>query len=319
MLTGHLLAFARRQPLSPRPVDLNAVIAGMHDLLRSALGPKVGIETHLASDLSPAMVDPTQIELVILNLVINARDAMPEGGVVTLATSDHRQPPPGVAEAPAPAGFVTLSVRDTGTGMTPEVQAKAFEPFFTTKGPGAGSGLGLSQVFGTARQSGGDAVIDSAPQRGTTVSVFLPRAVLPAPPVVAAVATAEPTASDAVILFVDDDDAVRGTISEILEGLGYAVLSAADGVAALALLRRGEPVDLLLTDLVMTGMSGLELAREAHGLRPRLPVVFISGYADPAGTDGDMRLHRLVRKPFRPAELRLQIEAALATARVGVT
>jgi signal transduction histidine kinase len=315
MLTGHLLAFARRQPLSPRPVDLNALIVGMQDLLRSALGPGVGIETNLASGLPPAMVDPTQIELVILNLVINARDAMRAGGVVTIETSDR--PPPSPSEASAEAGYVALCVRDCGIGMTPEVQAKAFEPFFTTKGPGAGSGLGLSQVFGTARQSGGDVIIDTVPGSGTAVSVYLPRAALPVLAAATAITMAEPSPSNAVILVVDDDDAVRGTIAEILQGLGYAVHSAAGGAAALALLRQGEPVDLLLTDLVMTGMSGLELARETHAVRPHLPVVFISGYAEMPGTDGDMRLHRLVRKPFRPAELKLQIEAALATSRAG--
>jgi signal transduction histidine kinase/CheY-like chemotaxis protein len=316
MLTGHLLAFARRQPLSPRPVDLNAVILGMQDLLRSALGRGIAMETVLAPSLSPAMVDPTQIELVILNLVINARDAMPDGGVVTIETSDDERLPSAPLGGPADGGYVALRVRDTGTGMTPEVQAQAFEPFFTTKGPGAGSGLGLSQVFGTARQSGGDAIIGSAPGRGSTVSVYLPRAALPAEPVPpAATAAAEPSASAAVILVVDDDAAVRSTVAQILRSLGYAVHPAAGGAEALELLRRGEPVDLLLTDLVMTGLSGLELARAAQALRPRLPVVFISGYADLAETEGEMRLHRLVRKPFRPAELRLQIEAALAASR----
>jgi signal transduction histidine kinase len=239
MLTGHLLAFARRQPLSPRPVDLNAVITGMRDLLRSALGPGVRMETRLAPDLWDAMVDPTQVELVILNLVINARDAMPDGGTVTVETANRQGLPAARSDAAAEADYVVLRVRDVGVGMTAEVQAKAFELFFTTKGPGAGSGLGLSQVFGTARQSGGDVVIDSAPNRGTTVSVYLPRAVLPAErhPAEAKLAP-EKSPSNAVILVVDDDDAVRGTVADILDGLGYAVRPAAGAADALALLRR---------------------------------------------------------------------------------
>jgi signal transduction histidine kinase len=316
MLTGHLLAFARRQPLLPRQVDLNAVIAGMQDLLRSALGSRVRTEMRLAPDLWATMVDPTQIELVILNLVINARDAMPNGGTVTIETGNCDRLPSANSEAPAEGEYVALRVRDRGTGMTPEIQAKAFEPFFTTKAPGAGSGLGLSQVFGTARQSGGEVMIDGAPNRGTTVAVYLPGAAPAAesPPAEAKVSS-ETSPSDAVILVVDDDDAVRNAIADILKALGYAVRPAAGGGAALALLQQGEPVDLLLTDVMMTGIGGLELAREAHALRPRLPIVFISGYADPAGTDTDIRLHRLVRKPFRSADLQLQIEAALAASR----
>ena len=313
LLTGHLLAFARRQSLSPRPVDLNAVVAGMQELLRSALGHGVQLEAKLAPDLWAAMVDPTQIELVILNLVINARDAMPKGGSVTVETENCHRLPSGRSEAPVEGEYVALRVRDVGTGMTPVVQARAFEPFFTTKGPGAGSGLGLSQVFGTARQSGGDVTIDTTPQVGTTVSVYLPRAAQPAERLPADDAAAAERSSDhAVVLLVDDDDAVRDTMADILTDLGYGVLSAPGGEAALALLQRGEAVDLLLTDVVMPGIGGFELARQAHALRPRLPIVFISGYADPTGTESHMRRHRLVRKPFRPADLQVQLESALA-------
>jgi signal transduction histidine kinase len=317
MLTGHLLAFARRQPLLPRPVDLNAVIGGMEDLLQSALGGRTTMATRLAPDLWPAMVDPTQIELVILNLVINARDAMPEGGVVTIETGRHHFGPPQRVEDPAEGDYVVLKVVDTGRGMTQEVQVRAFEPFFTTKPPGAGSGLGLSQVFGTARQSGGDVRIDSVPGSGTNVSVYLPRAVAAAeaPPPPAEPAAAR--ASQAVVLVVDDDDAVRGTTADILKGLGYGVLQAASGEAALELLDHGAQIDVLLTDVIMSSISGPELARRARALRPLLPIVFISGYADPNGVVGGGVLHRLVRKPFRPAQLRAQIEAALADARAS--
>jgi signal transduction histidine kinase len=320
MLTGHLLAFARRQPLSPRAVDLNGVISGMEDLLQSALGQRVQMETRLTPGLWPAMVDPTQIELVILNLVINARDAMPDGGVVAIETGSRHCGPPERPEDPLEGDYVVVTVRDVGTGMTPEVQAQAFEPFFTTKGPGAGSGLGLSQVFGTARQSGGDVQIDSEPGKGTAVSVFLPRAAALAEG--ADARSTEPSeqhrTSRAVVLVVDDDEAVRATTADILTSLGYDVLQAASGDAALAVLINGSVIDVLLTDVVMTGMSGPELARRARALQPLMPVVFISGYADLAGSDGDQRLHQLVRKPFRPADLRAQIEAALVRSRVTV-
>jgi signal transduction histidine kinase len=318
MLTSHLLAFSRRQPLLPRPVDLNTVVTGMKDLLESALGHRVQMATRLAAGLWPAMVDPTQMELVILNLAINARDAMPDGGVVTIETGNCHRDAPARPEEPAAGDYVVVKVIDTGSGMTPEVQAKAFEPFFTTKPPGAGSGLGLSQVFGTARQSGGDVQIDTAPGRGTTVSVFLPRAVSRAErPAARSVDAAEQKTSPAVVLAVDDDAAVRTTTADILKGLGYSVLQAASGEAALELLQQDGMIDVLLTDVVMMGMSGPELARRARLSQPRLPVVFISGYADPAGIAEDVLLHPLVRKPFRPPDLRAQIEAALAELRAS--
>jgi signal transduction histidine kinase/ActR/RegA family two-component response regulator len=316
-LTGHLLAFARRQPLLPRAVNLNTVITGMQDLLDSALGGRVRLDLLLADDLWQAMVDPTQIELVILNLAINARDAMPQGGIVAIETLNWRGPLPHAQPAAPATDCVVVAVRDTGTGMTPEVQAKAFEPFFTTKAPGSGSGLGLSQVFGTARQSGGDVHIDSTPGQGTTVSVYLPRAnIVPErPPVAVAEAERAARVSHAVVLLVDDDEEVRTTTGEILGELGYTVLQAASGDAALELLRAEGMIDVLLTDLAMPGMTGAELARRVRETHPFLPIVFISGYADPEGLAGDVRLHRLVRKPYRPAELRDQLEAALREAR----
>jgi len=316
VLTGHLLAFARRQPLVPRPVDLNAVVGGMRDLMESALGHRVQMETRLAPDLWPAMVDPTQIELVILNLAINARDAMPNGGVVTIETVNRHRETHAFPEEPAAGDCVIVRVIDAGTGMTPEVQAKAFEPFFTTKGPGSGSGLGLSQVFGTARQSGGDVKIESTPGKGTTVSVFLPRAAIGAGrPAARPVEPLEQRTSPALVLAVDDDEAVRHTTADILKGLGYGVLQAANGEAALALLDQNARIDVLLTDVVMPGMNGPELARRARSSHPRLPVVFISGYADPEGIADDVLSYPLVRKPFRPSDLRRQVEAALAQLR----
>ena len=315
-LTGHLLAFARRQPLLPRAVDLNGVVNGMRDLLQSALGRRVQMETKLTRDLWPAMVDPTQIELVILNLAINARDAMPQGGVVTIETSNSHCILPAHADEPKERDYAVIIVRDAGVGMTAEVQAKAFEPFFTTKGPGAGSGLGLSQVFGTARQSGGDVQIESEVGKGTSVSVFLPRATVAVErPATTPVAT-EDTRGSATVLLVDDDDAVRATTADVLAGLGYAVRQSADGPAALDLLSSGADIDVMLTDVVMPGMSGPELARRVASIRPNMPIIFISGYAEPEGLAGGS-LGRLVRKPFRAAELQEQIEEAIDQARTA--
>jgi signal transduction histidine kinase len=317
MLTSQLLAFARRQPLLPRPVDLNALVTGMHDLLQSALGARIKMVLRSRPDLWPAMVDPTQIELVILNLVINARDAIAEGGTVILETDNvHRRPPSKTGNA-AEGDYVVVRVIDNGKGMTPEVKAKAFEPFFTTKGPGAGSGLGLSQVYGTATQSGGDVEIESVPDLGTTVSVFLPRAaVLAEQQSTRLIDSTDERTSRSVVLLVDDDNAVRGTTAEILENLGYSVIQAPDGEAALEFLERGEMIDVLLTDVVMPGVSGPELARYARVRRPLLPIVFISGYADSVDFVGE-DLQPLVRKPFRAMELREKIEAALSRVRAG--
>jgi CheY-like chemotaxis protein len=263
------------------------------------------------------MVDPTQIELVILNLAINARDAIQGAGMVTIETGNRHRGPPARAEEPAEGDYVVVIVRDTGTGMTPEVQAKAFEPFFTTKGPGAGSGLGLSQVFGTAHQSGGDVQIESAPGEGTSVSVFMPRAMVVAERApVASVAIVQARSGSANVLLVDDDDAVRITTSDLLSGLGYTVQEAADGAAALELLDGGAAIDVMVTDVVMPGMSGPELARRVRAMRPGLPIVFISGYSESDGL-AEGSLGRLVRKPFRAAQLQEQIEEAIDQARAA--
>jgi signal transduction histidine kinase len=317
-LTGHLLAFARRQPLLPCAVDLNAVVTGMQDLLQSALGRTVRMNLRLTDGLWSAQVDPTQIELVILNLAINARDAMPTGGTVTIQTENrHRGWSSSIGES-AEGDFVVVTVRDVGTGMTPEVLAKAFEPFFTTKGPGAGSGLGLSQVFGTARQSGGDVQIESTPGKGTSVSVLLPRAATPPQPAPSQPAgTIEARSSRATILLVDDDDAVRATTADVLYGLGYKVLQASGGREAIDVLHADNMIDVLLTDVVMPGMSGTALARHVRATWPKLPVVFISGYAEPEDIAGE-HLGRLVRKPFNVLDLRKQIEDAIDEAHASL-
>ena len=312
-LTAQLLAFARQQPLVPRPVDLNAVVSGMEGLMQSALGRTVRIHKRLHPDLWPALVDPTQIELVILNLAINARDAMPGGGELTIGTGNDRLPPPPRSDALPAGDYVSIRVTDTGVGMSPDVLAKAFEPFFTTKPVGLGSGLGLSQVFGTARQSGGDVSIESTPGHGTTVTLHLPRAATEGPPSPPSPPTAADTqAVHRPILLVDDDPAVRETTAELLRTLGYAVVEAGGGRAAMDCLRTAPEIALLLTDVVMPDMNGPALAEAARALRPGLPVVFMSGYSDLAGITGGAALGRLVSKPFRPGDLTEQIAAALS-------
>jgi signal transduction histidine kinase len=311
-LTAQLLAFARRQPLVPRPVDLNAVIAGMQDLLKSALGRTIQLETWPAFELWPAMADATQIELVVLNLAINARDAMPRGGVLNIETANAQVGPPQLPGEPTEGEYVAITVRDNGVGMTADVLARAFEPFFTTKAPGSGSGLGLSQVYGTARQSGGGVRIDSAPGVGTSVTIYLPRASAMAESASLPASVVPSAASQGAVLLVDDDPAVRTTAAEVLRDLGYAVREAGGGAAALDLLRRDSQIEVLLTDVVMPGMNGAELARLALDVRPRLTILFMSGYAEPEEITGALLRHRLVRKPFLPTDLARQIEAALA-------
>ena len=305
-LTSHLLAFAGRQSLMPKAVDLNETIQGMGDLLDSALNMRVHVKLNLAHDLWPAMVDRSQIELLILNLVINARDAMPEGGLITIETTNHRRTDT-AANGALPGDYVSVAVHDMGEGIDPAILPRVFEPFFTTKGPGMGSGLGLSQVFGTAKQSGGDVRIVSSLGRGTTVTVDLPRA---ATVVLPAFGVDKRPQSGVGILLVDDDDPVRAVTVGMLRELGYDVRDAASGKAALDLLQQDEGIDLLLTDLVMPTMNGVQLAAMARASRPDLPVVFISGHANSIGEsmvlDG-----QLLRKPFDVDDLSRVLEDAL--------
>ncbi len=312
-LTGQLLAFSRRQRLTPEPVNLNDTVRGMLELLRSTLGGSVLIETELAEDLRLALVDPTQIELIILNLAINARDAMAVGGTLCLSTRRQRvETPPLGAEDPEPGDYVVLSVRDSGTGMSEEVLAKAFEPFFTTKDVGKGSGLGLAQVFGFAKQSGGGARIDTRLGAGTTVSVYLPcveeEPVDPLPAPVEATRDEAPGHSCRVLL-VDDDPDVRAVTAMLLADLGFQVLEAGSGAQALELV--DDEVDVLLADFAMPGMNGAELARALRMRYPGMPVVFITGYAELGGLDGEHTL--IVAKPFRGEQLAAKLHAALAS------
>jgi PAS domain S-box-containing protein len=313
-LTAQLLAFSRRQKLEPQPVDLNETVLRMRDLLQSTMGGSVRIDTRLQGGLWPAMIDPTQIELVILNLAINARDAMAVGGTLIVETANVTRGPSVRAEEPPPGDYVMVAVRDTGEGMTREVLARVFEPFFTTKEVGKGSGLGLSQVFGLAKQSGGGVCIDSTPGVGTSVEVYLPRST--AEPHLAAVSGDAPQAEpslDRRVLVVDDDSAVREVTANILSTMGYRVIEAGSGGAALEVLDRHDEIDLMMVDFAMPGMNGAEVAREARARRPQLPILFVTGYADttalPSPGDED-----ILRKPFREEELAAKLRIVLGAA-----
>ncbi|MEN5362105.1 response regulator [Brevundimonas intermedia] len=312
-LTAQMLAFSRRQKLEPRAVDLNETVRSMGDMLQSAIGGSVHIEPpQLAYDLWPAMIDPTQIELVILNLAINARDAMEVGGSLTIRTENARLDASGRPDELPPGDYVVVAVSDTGSGMTDEVLSRAFEPFFTTKEVGKGSGLGLSQVFGLAKQSGGGVSIDTEVDKGTTIRIVLPRADA------APTQDREPSgellaARDAgmVVLVVDDDEAVRTVTAGYLSDLGYDVIEADSGGAALETLEHHDRIDAMVLDFAMPGMNGGELARELRVRRPGAPILFATGYAD-AEALTDVGEDMIVRKPFTQAELARKLSRTLA-------
>lgn len=312
-LTDQLLSFSRRQRLEPRPLDLSDIIEGMRDLIQSTMGGSIRIDVKLRRDLWPALADPTQLELAVLNLAINARDAMQVGGSLRVETTNVTLGLPNAPEEPPAGDYVSICVCDTGTGMSPEVRAKVFEPFFTTKEIGKGSGLGLSQVLGFAKQSGGGVRIDSTVGEGTTVYIFLPRATMKVSPAEEKIQTAgEDIAPEgAMILLVDDDAAVREVTSAILRDLRYSVVEAGSGAAALELLGQRPAVDLMLVDFAMPGMNGAEVARLARAVRPALPVLFVTGYADRAALVG-VNEAQIVGKPFANDELASKIKLALA-------
>jgi PAS domain S-box-containing protein len=314
-LTQRLLAFARRQALAPRALDVNQLVAGMDALLRRTLGEH--IEIHFAPDagLWPALVDPMQLENALLNLCLNARDAMTGGGRLTIATANsHVREDPQQRRGDVLAGhYVMLSVSDTGTGIAPEHLSHVFEPFFTTKEAGKGTGLGLAMIYGFVKQSGGHVNVDSEPGRGTTVRLCLPRSLQVAAPSRPAVREGEAVGGGESVLLVEDDELVRRYAFDQLVALGYHVSQAQNGAQGLAMLASDIEIDLLFTDVVMPGMSGRQLADQARALRPALKVLYASGYAeneivhhgrlDP-GTE-------LLAKPYRRAELARRIREIL--------
>ncbi|MBO9622205.1 MAG: PAS domain-containing protein [Sphingomonas sp.] len=309
-LTQRLLAFSRQQPLAPLPVDANAMIEGMIELLVRTLGEAVTVETRLRAGLWIVMADPNQLENAVLNLSVNARDAMPDGGTLVIESA-NRVVAPDRARALGiePGDYVELTVSDSGSGMSPEVAARAFDPFFTTKGVGQGTGLGLSQVFGFVRQSGGTVRIDTAAGRGTTVRLYLPARHDAVPAATAAPAGAEvPRAHPGeTVLVVEDEERVRAFSIEALRELGYAVADARDGREALRMIDRGQQVSLLFTDVVMPEMTGHELAKQARARLPELKVLLTSGYSpEVAGTE-----EAILTKPFSLEDLAQRVRATL--------
>jgi PAS domain S-box-containing protein len=322
-LAAQLLAFSRKQRLEPQAVDLNSKILGMRDLLGVTLGGTVHLRTKLAPELWPALVDPTQIELIILNLAINARDAMQSGGSLALETFNAViDSEPSRPEEPSPGEYVGLAVNDTGVGIPSHVLPRVFEPFFSTKEPGKGSGLGLAQVFGFAKQSGGGVRIETRVGEGTSVKVLLPRAEPAADegemglgngerghrlPGTSRVLTVE---DDKHVLVVDDDNAVLESTLRMLDFLGYVAIPAESGREALRLIASGIAIDLVLADFAMPGMSGVELTGAIHAERPDLPVILVTGYVD-LDVVKQFGEAYILQKPYTEGDLVDKITAAL--------
>ena len=316
-LTHRLLAFSRRQTLAPKPTDVKLLVSGMTDMIARTVGPAINLETVHAADLWPTLIDPSQLENAILNLCINSRDAMPAGGKITIETTNCRlDRSMGAERGVEPGHYVSLCVSDTGAGMSPETASKAFDPFFTTKPIGMGTGLGLSMIYGFARQSGGSVNIHSGIDKGTTVCIYLPRhRGDAAAPVQAADLSEAPRGHDGeTVLIVDDEPTVRMLVSEILADLGYTAVEAEDGAAGLNILRSSARIDLVVTDVGLPGgMNGRQMADAGRLLRPELRVLFITGYAENAVlSDGDLDpgMH-VMTKPFSMEALASRIRALI--------
>jgi PAS domain S-box-containing protein len=316
-LTQRLLAFSRRQPLNPKPIDVNALISGMSDLLHRTLGETIEVLSVQGAGVWRAEADPTELESAVLNLALNARDAMPDGGRLTIETTnadiDHSYS--ATHAEVTPGQYVAISVSDTGVGMSAETISRAFEPFYTTKPVGEGTGLGLSQVYGFVKQSGGHVKIYSEPGQGTSVKIYLPRLkrAIPIEPLGKEAAAPE-AAAEETILVVEDDDDVRAYTVEALRELGYRVIEAHDGPSALRLLERQFRLDLLFTDVVLPGgMTGAQVAAQARGAKPDLKVLFTTGYARNAIVHHG-RLDpgvQLITKPFTLANLAARVRDVL--------
>ena len=303
-LTHRLLAFSRRQTLDPKPTDVNRLVIGMEELIRRTVGPQIALEVVTAPGLWTALIDASQLESALLNLCINARDAMPAGGRITIETANKWLDERGARERDLPPGqYLSLCVTDTGVGMTSDVIARAFDPFFTTKPIGQGTGLGLSMVYGFARQSGGQVRIYSEVGQGTTMCLYFPRHFGDADEGAADIDSARATRAQAgkTVLIVDDEPTVRMLVIDVLEDLGFTVLEAGDGAAGLRILQSNTPVDLLVSDVGLPGgMNGRQLADAARTIRPDLKVLFITGYAENA-IIGNSQLGpgmRVLTKPF---------------------
>ena len=313
-LTRRLLSFARSEPLLPERVDSTDLIGGMSDLLDRTLGERIRVEVDLAPETWPTYVDPHQLENAIVNLAVNARDAMEGQGLMRIATANVRLAANEVGDIRA-GEYVQISVTDTGCGMPPEVKERAFEPFFTTKPVGKGTGLGLSQIFGFAHQSGGEVGIESEVAKGTTVSIYLPRTEVAAPvrihPAVQRTEAADAHVAGARILLVEDDPRVRTATVDALEDLDYEPVACGSGAEAIELFKTNE-FNLVITDVIMPEMTGPELIRHLKSTQPReFAVLFVTGYVGEGESD-DLRGHELLRKPFTVGALASSVAAALA-------
>lgn len=315
-LSNRLLAFGRRQPLRPESINLSELVAGMNDLLRRSLGETVRVEARLSPQLPTTLADPGQVENVLLNLAINARDAMPNGGQLIIETALVRiRSADAVAFPDVPAGdYVMLAMTDNGSGMHPDVRVRAFEPFFTTKSPGQGTGLGLSMVYGFVKQSGGHVNLYSEEGSGTTVRIYLPtaagsRTVRDSQP-----QSVTPSRGE-IILVVEDDDRVRRVSLRRLRELGYAVIEEDNARTALERIARGETIDLLFTDVVMPEMSGIDLAQAARRYSPQLKVLFTSGYAEPTLSREALLREKTdwLGKPYTTEQLAAKLHQLLTT------
>jgi signal transduction histidine kinase/CheY-like chemotaxis protein len=306
-LVQRLLAFARRQDLQPRSIDICALLLGMQDLIRKSVGPMVEVNVDCPETLPPARIDPNQLELAILNLALNARDAMPGGGRLDISVRAEQVPP---GSALKPGAYLRLAIGDTGIGMDSATLAHAVEPFFSTKGVGRGTGLGLSMVHGLAAQLGGRLKLTSEPGRGVTAEMWLPAAAEPARAEEAEQTALVAPPRPATILLVDDEDIVRRATADMLVDIGYSAVEASSGAEALRLLREGGSFDLIVSDYLMPGMNGVDLIRHARALAPSLPALLISGYSRIAEGPGS-ELPRLA-KPFRQADLAASIAQLLA-------
>jgi PAS domain S-box-containing protein len=315
-LTHRLLAFARRQPLVPKVVDVNQLVVSLEDLLRRTIGEAIDLEITTADGLWNTLCDPNQLESALLNLAINARDAMPGGGKLIIATSNARLDAASAdPSALSPGDYICIDVADTGTGMSAEVAARAFDPFFTTKPIGQGTGLGLSMIYGFARQSNGHATIDSKLDRGTSVKLYLPRHLGQSSAEQATGVNADQhAATGETVLVVEDEPVVRSVILEMLADQGYRTIEAADGPAGLRLLRDNKQIDLLITDVGLPGMNGRQLADQARETRPDLKILFITGYAESVAiADGFLQLGmEMITKPFDLDNLSRRIRAMVS-------
>jgi signal transduction histidine kinase/CheY-like chemotaxis protein len=304
-LTQRLLAFARQQDLKAAPVDLGGLITGMLNLFERTLGPRIVIRLDIPDNLPPAMIDANQLELAILNLAINSRDAMPDGGSIDIKVAQYRSAGDATLR---PGNYLKVSVIDTGKGMTPEILKKAIEPFFSSKPLGKGTGLGLSMVHGLAVQLGGALQLTSTVGNGTTATLILPVATA-APEAESRAQFAPKINRSAVILYVDDDPLIAMSTMEMLEDLGHQVIGANSGLHALDIIKSEQPIDLMMTDHVMPGMTGIELAAASREVRPSLPILLATGYADlPEGAQ--LELPRLA-KPYHQDQLRDRLDQLL--------